>query len=107
MHPSLVLKILYNQYPFTDLPATSSILRSIQTLHKESIAAGHNLDYRVDFGTLEHATFAAARKGSTKMVLLLWDLVEFLSFLLRLPCMKMQSSALFWPIDRITMPSMF
>lgn len=80
MHPSLVLKILHNQYPFTDLTATNSILRSIQTLYKESIAAGHNLDYRVDFGTLEHATFAAARKGSTKMVLLLWDLVELFKY---------------------------
>jgi pentatricopeptide repeat protein len=76
----LVTKILHNQYPFTDVHHTKSILNSILRLQKESIAIENGLDYRVDFGTLEYVTYAAAKRKSTDLILLVWDIVEMLEY---------------------------
>mmetsp|Transcript_11057 Transcript_11057/g.16739 ORF Transcript_11057/g.16739 Transcript_11057/m.16739 type:complete len:702 (+) Transcript_11057:125-2230(+) len=75
-HPSrdVAMKIVQNGYPYKRVETTRDLLKTILRLHKANDE--FQPDYKIDLGTLQHLTAIPARKGSSQIMTLLWQLID-------------------------------
>ena len=79
-YPPVAIHVLQSLFPYTDLDETIVAMEAILKLQSSWEPGDRHADYRVDLGTLEHISAAAARKGSFDLNLLVWDLMDLLGY---------------------------
>lgn len=85
VHPLLILPAIHNMFPYTDsekicvaLEAYRNLLRG--TTDGESCANPIYQEHVIDFATLEMISAGAAHSGNSKLILLVWDVLELCNY---------------------------
>ena len=80
--PPIVLRAIHNLFPFSDAPICESMLQSLLQLIKQDVAVSHQSTSRfcVDMGTIDSMSAVSARTGNSRIIFLLWDIVDILGY---------------------------
>jgi pentatricopeptide repeat protein len=80
--PPIVLRAVHNLFPFSDSQACESMLRSLLVLIKQDISSRNKVRsrYRIDMGTIDSMSVSSVRSGNSKIILLLWEIIELLGY---------------------------
>ncbi len=76
--PEIVLNIVQNDYPFSNIKSTRGILKSL--LYLQQNKGESEKDYILDMGTLEHLCSVSARKGNSQSMNVMMEYIREIQF---------------------------